>query len=59
MAESIRRLNELSDAAVSDYLRRSSITYLEACISLMLTSMSPEEAASILESEAKDLRELG
>ncbi|TPM53261.1 hypothetical protein FJ959_22285 [Mesorhizobium sp. B2-2-4] len=59
MAESIRRLNELSDAAVSDYLRRSSITYLEAVISLMLTSMSPEEAASILEAEAVDLRELG
>lgn len=54
-----RRVNELSDEAVVEYLRRSSITYLEACISLMLTSMSAEEAAQILEAEAIDLRELG
>lgn len=59
MAERIRRLDELSEAAVVDYLRRSSTTYLEACIALMLTSMSPEDAARILEAEAKDLRELG
>lgn len=54
-----RRLNEMSDEAVRDYLRRSAITYLEACISLMLTSMSLEEAAQILEQEAQNLRELG
>jgi hypothetical protein len=57
--EDIRRINEMSDEAVRDYLRRSSTTYLEACIALMLTSMSAEEAAQILEQEAKDLRELG
>lgn len=59
MAENLRRLDELSNAAVKDYFRRSSTTYLEACISLMLTSMSAEEAAQILEAEARDLRELG
>lgn len=59
MGEELRRLNELSDEAARDYLRRSSITYLEACISLMLTSMSVEEAALILEQEAQNLRELG
>jgi hypothetical protein len=57
--DEIRRINEQSDAAIKEYFRRSSITYLEACISLMLTSMSAEEAAQILEQEAKDLRELG
>ncbi len=57
--DDIRRLNDLSDEAVRDYLRRSAITYLEACISLMLTSMSVEEAAQILEQEANNLRELG
>lgn len=57
--EDMRPLNEMSDAAVRDYLRRSSTTYLEACIALMLTSMSPEQAAQILEQEAKDLRDLG
>lgn len=59
MDESIRRLEELSDAAVYHFLRRSSITYLEACIALMLTSMSAEEVAQVLEGEAADLRELG
>jgi hypothetical protein len=59
MGEELRRLNELSDEAARDYLRRSSITYLEACISLMLTSMSLEAAAQILEQEAANLRELG
>jgi hypothetical protein len=59
MDESIRRLEELSDAAVYEFLRRSSTTYLEACIALMLTSMSVEEAAQILEGEAAHLRELG
>ncbi|TPM89849.1 hypothetical protein [Mesorhizobium sp. B2-1-3A] len=59
MSENIRRLDELSEAAVADYLRRASTTYLEACIALMLTSMSAEDAAQILEAEAQDLRELG
>jgi hypothetical protein len=59
MAESTRRLEQLSDAAASEYLRRSSLTYLEACIALMLTTMSLEEVAQTLEGEADDLRELG
>jgi len=59
MDESIQRLEELSDAAVYEFLRRSSMTYLEACIALMLTSMSVEEVAQVLEGEAADLREFG
>ena len=59
MDDDIRRLNEMSDEAAADYLRRSSITYLEACIALMVTSMTLEEAAQILEQEAAHLRELG
>ncbi|WP_191126151.1 hypothetical protein [Mesorhizobium sp. B2-1-2] len=55
----IRRLNELSDAAADEFLRRSSITYLETCIALMLTSMSVEDVALILEQEAKNLRDFG
>lgn len=59
MDDDLRRLNDLSSEAVREYLRRSSTTYLEACISLMLTSMSAEEAAQILEQEAKMLRDFG
>lgn len=59
MPENLRWLSDLSDAAAAEYLRRSSVTYLEACIALMLTSMSVEEVAQTLEAEAADLRELG
>lgn len=40
------------------YLRRSSVTYLECCISLMLTHMPKDEVAEILEVEARLVREL-
>lgn len=51
--------NRLSRQQVEEYLRRSSITYLECCISLMLTHMSNEETAAVLEAEAAMIRELG
>lgn len=57
-----RRRMELDQVArqqMEDFLRRSSLTYLECCISLMLTHMSTEEAAAILEAEAHLVRELG
>lgn len=52
-------IDRLAKQRVEEYLRRSSITYLECCISLMLTHLSPEEAAAILEAEAAIVRELG
>lgn len=52
-------MNRLSRQQVEEYLRRSSITYLECCISLMLTHMSNEETAAVLEAEAAMIRELG
>lgn len=51
--------NRLSRQQVEEYLRRSSITYLECCVSLMLTHMSNEETAAVLEAEAAMIRELG
>lgn len=54
-----RDIESQAEAATVEFFRRSSITYLEACIALMLTSMSVEEAAQILEGEAAQLRELG
>ena len=43
-------------APTADFLRRSSLTYLECCIAVMLTHLGHEEVAAILEREAKDLR---
>jgi hypothetical protein len=40
------------------FLRRASITYLECCISLMMTHLQREEVATILENEADMLRQL-
>ena len=40
------------------FLKRSSITYLECCISLMLTHLAREDVAAILEQEANMIREL-
>ncbi|WP_173932749.1 hypothetical protein [Chelativorans sp. Marseille-P2723] len=52
-------MNNNSGEQTNDFLRRSSITYLECAISLMLSHMSREEVASILEQESKIVRELG
>jgi len=54
-----RKIDRLSREQTNEYLRRSSITYLECCVSLMLTHLSREEVASILEQEAQMVRELG
>ena len=54
-----RKIDHLSREQTNEYLRRSSITYLECCVSLMLTHLSREEVASILEQEAQMVRELG
>ena len=54
-----RKIDSHSQEQTNEFLRRSSITYLECCVSLMLTHLSREEVASILEQEAKMVRELG
>ncbi|CDX19992.1 conserved hypothetical protein [Mesorhizobium plurifarium] len=45
-------------AETAAFLRRASITYLECCVSLMMTHLQREEVASILEQEADMLRKL-
>ena len=52
-------LERISQDQTENYLRRSSLTYLECCVSLMLTHMTMEEVAAILEQEARLVRELG
>lgn len=52
-------LETLSEHATAEYLRRSSVTFLEAAISLMATHMDMETVASILEEEARQIREFG
>jgi hypothetical protein len=54
-----RKIDRLSQEQTNEFLRRSSITYLECCVSLMLTHLSREEVAAILEQEANMVRELG
>jgi hypothetical protein len=58
MPKGQNRLERLSEEQRSEFLRRSSITYLECCIGLMLTHLTREEAAQILEQEADMLRQL-
>lgn len=50
-------IDRLGRQQIEAYLRRSSLTYLECCISLMLTHMTRDEVAEILEAEARIVRE--
>lgn len=59
MSDRERKIDRLSREQTNEFLRRSSITYLECCVSLMLTHLSREQVASILEQEARMVRELG
>lgn len=52
-----RKIDAMSQAAVDSYLHRSSVTYLECCISLMLTHMDRKEVVEILRAEAKMVEE--
>jgi hypothetical protein len=51
------RLEHLSREQTEEYLRRASITYLECCVSLMLTHLPRAEVIEILEQEARMVRE--
>ncbi|WP_206518431.1 hypothetical protein [Mesorhizobium sp. M1A.F.Ca.IN.022.02.1.1] len=48
----------MAAAETAAFLRRASITYLECCVSLMMTHLQREEVATILEREADMLRRL-
>lgn len=52
-------LEAMAEQAKADYLRRSSVTFLECSINLMATHMTMDEVALILEEEARQIRELG
>ncbi|WP_245437890.1 MULTISPECIES: hypothetical protein [unclassified Mesorhizobium] len=51
-------IDKMAERETAAYLRRASITYLECCVSLMMTHLQREEVASILEQEADMLRSL-
>lgn len=53
-----RKLERMATRETEDFLRRASITYLECCISLMMTHLPREDVATILEREADMLRQL-
>lgn len=53
----LSRLNAMSADRQEDWKRRNATTYLECAISLMLTSMSREHVAHVLEMEAHMIRE--
>ncbi len=62
MADRQRRelegIERLAQAEIEAFLKRSSLTYLECCISLMLTHLPRDEVAKILNDEAEMLRDL-
>ncbi|KAA3452366.1 hypothetical protein C7I87_02790 [Mesorhizobium sp. SARCC-RB16n] len=51
-------IDKMAERETAAYLRRASITYLECCISLMMTHLQREEVVTILEQEADMLRRL-
>ncbi|TIT88804.1 MAG: hypothetical protein E5W55_25795 [Mesorhizobium sp.] len=51
-------IEQMAAAETAAFLRRASITYLECCVSLMMTHLPREEVAAILEQEADMLRNL-
>ena len=53
-----KRLEEMAEDATAEWLCRSSITYLECAISLMLTHLSKEAVIEVLRAELKMLEDL-
>ena len=53
-----RDIDRIAAEETAAFLRRASITYLECCVSLMMTHLQREEVARILEEEADMLRNL-
>ncbi|MFC3204673.1 hypothetical protein [Aquamicrobium soli] len=50
-------LRKLSQERTEEYLHRTSLIYLECCVSLMLTHLSSNQVADILEKEAQMIRD--
>lgn len=55
---SAKDIEHIAERETAAFLRRASITYLECCVSLMMTHLQREEVARILEKEADMLRRL-
>ncbi|MBW8908937.1 MAG: hypothetical protein JF620_07935 [Mesorhizobium sp.] len=55
---SAKDIEQIAERETAAYLRRASVTYLECCVSLMMTHLQREEVAAILEQEADMLRNL-
>jgi hypothetical protein len=55
---SAKEVEQMAARETAAFLRRASITYLECCVSLMMTHLQREEVATILEKEADMLRRL-
>lgn len=53
-----KRLEQMAEEATADWLCRSSITYLECAISLMLTHMTKKAVIEVLRAETKMLKEM-
>jgi hypothetical protein len=51
-------IDDIAARETAAFLRRASITYLECCVSLMMTHLQREEVATILEREAQMIRDL-
>jgi hypothetical protein len=58
MERPAKKIDEIGARETAAFLKRASITYLECCISLMMTHLPREDVAAILEREAQMLREL-
>ncbi|SFQ07649.1 hypothetical protein SAMN03159463_05569 [Mesorhizobium sp. NFR06] len=54
----VNDVDQIAAAQTAAFLRRASVTYLECCVSLMMTHLQREEVALILEQEADMLRRL-
>lgn len=55
----IDAVNDIAKAATDEYLRRSSIHFLECAIHLMATHMTIEEIVALLDRQAEIVREFG
>lgn len=53
-----KRLDEMAEEAAAEWLCRSSISFLECAIHLMLTHMTKEAVIEVLKAETKMLEEL-
>lgn len=53
-----KHLNEMAEKAVDDWKLRSSITFLECAINLMMTHMSKKAVIKVMRAEIKMLKDL-